>query len=394
MRRKVDLIKEIKKFHGEMTEWRRDIHKHPELKFEENRTADLVATKLREFGIDFHRGLAKTGVVGKICNGNGPSIGLRADMDALPIKENNSFKHASRNSGKMHACGHDGHTAMLLGAAKHLAKTKKFKGTVNFIFQPAEEGGGGGEIMIKEGLFEKFPMDSVYGLHNWPSMPEGIFGVGSGPIMAAADLFDLTINGKGGHAAMPDQCIDPIFIASQVVSAIQAISSRQTHPLDSVVISITQIKAGDTYNIIPDSVKMHGTVRTFLPETQNHARSSILKIAEGICKSFGASCEFNYIKGYPATVNTTKETEISAKVIIDLLGKERIIQNPTPSMGSEDFSYMLQARPGCYVWLGIGTENEKKGGCMLHSSYYDFNDKVLPVGASYWVRLVESELHI
>ena len=389
----MDVIKEIENFHEEITEWRRDIHKHPELKFEETRTSDFVATKLKEFGIDFHRGFAKTGVVGKICNGSGPSIGLRADMDALPIKENNSFQHASINSGKMHACGHDGHTAMLLGAAKHLARTKNFKGTVNFIFQPAEEGGGGGEIMVKEGLFEKFPMDSVYGLHNWPSMAAGVFGVGAGPIMAAADLFDLTINGKGGHAAMPDQCIDPIFIASQVVSAIQSISSRQTHPLDSVVISITQISAGDTYNIIPDSVKMHGTVRSFLPETQNKTRLSMLKISEGICNSFGASCEFNYIKGYPATVNTTTETEISKKVIIDLLGKERIILNPTPSMGSEDFSYMLQARPGCYVWLGVGKENEKEGGCMLHSSTYDFNDEVLPVGASYWVKLVESELH-
>ena len=388
----MDVIKEIKKIHSEMTKWRRDIHKHPELKFEENRTSDLVALKLKEFGIEIHRGFAKTGVVGKISNGDGPSIGLRADMDALPIEENNSFDYVSCNSGKMHACGHDGHTAMLLGAAKHLATTKNFKGTVNFIFQPAEEGGGGGEIMIKEGLFEKFPMDSVYGLHNWPSMPAGIFGVGAGPIMAAADLFDLTIYGRGGHAAMPDQCIDPIIIASQIVNAIQTIPSRQTHPLDSVVISFTQIRGGETYNIIPDSVTMHGTVRTFLPETQNHTRSSMEKIIEGICNSLGASYKFNYIKGYPATVNTTTETEISAKVIIDLLGKEKIIRNPTPSMGSEDFSYMLNARPGCYVWLGIGDENSAKGGCMLHSSNYDFNDEVLPIGASYWVRLVESEL--
>jgi len=374
-----------------MTEWRRDIHQHPELKFEENRTADLVAAKLEEFGIEIHRGLAKTGVVGTIRNGDGPSIGLRADMDALPLEEKNTFKHASSNPGKMHACGHDGHTAMLLGAAKHLASSKNFKGTVNFIFQPAEEGGGGGELMIKEGLFEMFPVDSVYGLHNWPGMPAGIFGVGSGPIMASVDTFDLTINGRGGHAAMPDQCIDPIVIASQVVSALQTIPSRNTHPVDSVVISVTQIHAGDAYNVIPDSVQMHGTVRTFQPETRKEIPSSMLRVAEGVCAAYGGTCELNYMSGYPATINSVAETEISAKAVVDLLGEENIIRNPTPSMGGEDFSYMLEARPGCYVWLGIGP-GKGEGGCMLHSSRYDFNDDVLPIGASYWVKLVENEL--
>ena len=385
------VIKEIKQFHDEMTEWRRDIHQHPELKFEEIRTADLVAAKLEEFGIEIHRGLAKTGVVGTISNGDGPSIGLRADMDALPLEEKNTFKHASSNPGKMHACGHDGHTAMLLGAAKHLASSKNFKGTVNFIFQPAEEGGGGGELMIKEGLFEMFPIDSVYGLHNWPGMPAGIFGVGSGPIMASVDTFDLTINGRGGHAAMPDQCIDPILIASQVVSALQSIPSRNTHPVDSVVISVTQIHAGDAYNVIPDSVQMHGTVRTFQPETQKEIPSSMLRVAEGVCAAYGGTCELNYMSGYPATINSVEETEISAKAVVDLLGEENIIRNPTPSMGGEDFSYMLEARPGCYVWLGIGP-GKGEGGCMLHSSRYDFNDDVLPIGASYWVKLVENEL--
>jgi len=385
------VIKEIKQFHDEMTEWRRDIHQHPELKFEENRTADLVAAKLEEFGIEIHRGLAKTGVVGTISNGDGPSIGLRADMDALPLEEKNTFKHASSNPGKMHACGHDGHTAMLLGAAKHLASSKNFKGTVNFIFQPAEEGGGGGELMIKEGLFEMFPIDSVYGLHNWPGMPAGIFGVGSGPIMASVDTFDLTINGRGGHAAMPDQCIDPILIASQVVSALQSIPSRNTHPVDSVVISVTQIHAGDAYNVIPDSVQMHGTVRTFQPETRKEISSSMLRVAEGVCAAYGGTCELNYMSGYPATINSVAETEISAKAVVDLLGEENIIRNPTPSMGGEDFSYMLEARPGCYVWLGIGP-GKGEGGCMLHSSRYDFNDDVLPIGASYWVKLVENEL--
>jgi amidohydrolase len=385
------VIKEIKQFHDEMTEWRRDIHQHPELKFEENRTADLVAAKLEEFGIEIHRGLAKTGVVGTISNGDGPSIGLRADMDALPLEENNTFKHASRNPGKMHACGHDGHTAMLLGAAKHLASSKNFKGTVNFIFQPAEEGGGGGELMIKEGLFEMFPVDSVYGLHNWPGMPAGIFGVGSGPIMASVDTFDLTINGRGGHAAMPDQCIDPIIIASQVVSALQTIPSRNTHPVDSLVISVTKIHAGDAYNVIPDSVQMHGTVRTFQPETRKEIPSSMLRVTEGVCAAYGGTCELNYMSGYPATINSVAETEISAKAVVDLFGEENIIRNPTPSMGGEDFSYMLEARPGCYVWLGIGP-GKGEGGCMLHSSRYDFNDDILPIGASYWVKLVENEL--
>ena len=385
------LIKEIKLLHDEMTEWRRDIHQHPELKFEENRTSDLVAAKLEEFGIEIHRGLAKTGVVGTIRNGDGPSIGLRADMDALPLEEKNTFKHASSNPGKMHACGHDGHTAMLLGAAKHLAASKNFKGTVNLIFQPAEEGGGGGELMIKEGLFEMFPVDSVYGLHNWPGMPAGTFGVGSGPIMAAADMFDLTINGRGGHAALPDQCIDPIVVASQVVSALQTITSRNTHPVDSVVITVTQIHAGDAYNVIPDSVRMHGTVRTFQTETRDKIPSSMLRVAEGVCAAYGTTCELNYMSGYPATINSLPETEISAKAVVDLLGEDKIILNPTPSMGAEDFSYMLEARPGCYVWLGIGP-GKGEAGCMLHSSRYDFNDDVLPTGASYWVKLVENEL--
>ena len=387
------MINEIEKLHGEMTAWRKDIHKYPELKFEEFRTSELVSKNLNEFGIEVHRGLAKTGVVGRISNGKGPSIGLRADMDALPLQEKNLFEHKSCNLGKMHACGHDGHTAMLLGAAKYLSVSRNFKGTVNFIFQPAEEGGGGGEVMIKDGLFEKFPMDSVYGLHNWPNIPAGIFGIGSGPIMAAADTFDLTINGKGGHAAMPDQCIDPIFIASQVLNAFQAIPSRETHPLDSVVISITKIQAGDTYNIIPDSVKMSGTVRTFIKDTQNHTLENIRRIVNGICKSFGATCELKFFYGYPATVNSIKETDISSNTVIELFGEEKLIRNPKPSMGSEDFAYMLQEKPGCYVWLGVGPSANEEG-CMLHSSSYDFNDEVLTIGASYWVKLVENTLSL
>ncbi len=385
------VIKEINKFHDEMTKWRRDIHQHPELGYEEIRTSDFVAAKLKEFGIEVHQGLAKTGVVGTISNGHGPSIGLRADIDALPLEEKNTFKHASTNPGKMHACGHDGHTTMLLGAAKYLAVSKNFKGTVNFIFQPAEEGGAGGELMLQEGLFEKFPVDSVYGLHNWPGMEPGYFGVGAGPIMAAADVFDLTVFGRGGHAALPDQCVDPIVAASQIVSALQTIPSRNTHPVDSVVISVTQIHAGDTHNIIPDSARMHGTVRTFLEETRHEMPSSILRVSEGVCSAFGATCELDYMQCYPATINSVPETEISAKAVIDLVGEEKIIRNPTPSMGAEDFSYMLQARPGCYVWLGIGV-CKRNVGCLLHSSRYDFIDEVLPIGASYCVTLVEYEL--
>ena len=385
------LIKDIENFHDEMTIWRRDIHQHPELAFEETRTSDFVAEKLKEFGIETHRGMAKTGVVGTIKNGDGPSIGLRADLDALPLDEKNTFEYASANLGKMHACGHDGHTTMLLGAAKYLAKSKNFQGTVHFIFQPAEEGGGGGDIMVKEGLFEKFHVDSVYGMHNWVGLEAGHFGVGVGPIMAAADTFDLIINGKGGHAAMPHQCIDPIIVASQVLTALQSISSRNTHPVDSLVISVTQIHAGDAYNIIPDTVKMHGTVRTFLPETRDEIPSKMLKVSEGVCNAMGASCELNYIHGYPATVNSIAETDISAKAAIDLVGEDKVVRNPTPSMASEDFSYMLQARPGCYVWLGIGTV-EDKNRFSLHSSNYDFNDHVLPIGAAYWATLVENEL--
>ena len=347
------ILKEIENFHDEMTIWRRGIHQHPELAFEETRTSDFVAEKLKEFGLEIHQGLATTGVVGTIRNGEGPSIGLRADLDALPLEEKNTFEHASVNPGKMHACGHDGHTAMLLGAAKYLAASKNFRGTVHFIFQPAEEGGCGGDIMVKEGLFEKFPVDSVFGMHNWVGLEAGHFGVGAGPIMAAADTFDLIIHGKGGHAAMPHQCIDPIIVASQVVSALQSISSRSTHPVDSLVISVTQIHAGDAYNIIPDTVHMHGTVRTFLPETRNEIPSKMLKVSEGVCNAMGASCELNYIHGYPATVNSISETDISAKAAIDLVGEDKVVRNPTPSMASEDFSYMLQARPGCYVWLGI-----------------------------------------
>ena len=388
----MQIIDEVKQFHNQMTDWRRKIHSYPELGFEEFLTSDFIAQKLEEFRIEVYRGLAKTGIIGKIVNGNGPSIGLRADMDALPVEEKNLFKHSSKNPGKMHACGHDGHISMLLGAAKFLASKKRFKGTIYFIFQPAEEGLGGANKMIKDGLFKKFPMESVYGLHNWPGLPAGHFGIGSGAMMAAADFFDLEIIGSGGHAAMPDSCIDPIIIASQIINSLQTIASREISPLDSIVISITQIHSGDAYNIIPDSLKMSGTVRSFLPETRKKIPESILRTANGICKAFDATCNLNYMKGYPPTINSNHETSISMEVAQDLVGEGKIIKNPVPSMVTEDFSYMLQELPGCYIWLGTG--NLKKESACLHSSNYDFNDAVLPIGAAYWIKLVEKELSI
>ena len=388
----MSIINEIKPLQNEMINWRRKIHKNPELGFEEKFTSDFIAEKLTEFGIDIHRGLAKTGVVGKIVNGKGPSIGLRADMDALPVEEKNTFEYRSKFPGKMHACGHDGHVTMLLGAAKYLANKKNFNGTVNLIFQPAEEGLGGADMMIKDGLFKKFPMESVYGLHNWPGMPAGHFGIGKGAVMAAADFFDLEIIGVGGHAAMPNNCIDPIVLTAQVISALQSISSRETNPLDSVVISITQVHSGDAYNIIPDSVKMNGTVRSFNKDIRKKLPESMLRIINGICEAFGAKCKLKYINGYPATINSDKETEISRNVAKDIVGKEKIFDNPTPSMVTEDFSYMLQKLPGCYIWLGTG--NSKGITPCLHSSNFDFNDNVLKIGAAYWIKLVEKELSI
>ncbi len=388
----MSIINEIKPLQNEMINWRRKIHKNPELGFEEKITSDFIAEKLTEFGIDIHRGLAKTGVVGKIVNGKGPSIGLRADMDALPVEEKNTFKYRSKFPGKMHACGHDGHVSMLLGAAKYLATKKNFNGTVNLIFQPAEEGLGGADMMIKDGLFKKFPMESVYGLHNWPGMPAGHFGIGKGAMMAAADFFDLEIIGVGGHAAMPDNCIDPIVLTAQVISALQSISSRETNPLDSVVISITQVHSGDAYNIIPDSVKMNGTVRSFHKDIRKKLPESMLRIANGICEAFGAKCKLKYLNGYPATINSDQETEISRNVAKDIVGKEKIFDNPTPSMVTEDFSYMLQKLPGCYIWLGTGSS--KGITPCLHSSNFDFNDNVLKIGAAYWIKLVEKELSI
>ena len=388
----MNIKKEIKAFHNDMTKWRRDIHQHPELGFVEHRTSKIVAEKLEEFGLEVNTGLAKTGVVGTIRNGEGPSIGLRADLDALPLSELNEFEYKSVNEGRMHACGHDGHTTMLLGAAKYLSGTKQFKGTVHCIFQPAEEGGGGGDVMVKEGLFEQFPVDAVYGMHNMPRAPVGTIAGWAGPILASADSFELVVQGKGGHAAMPDHAIDPVVIGAQIVNSFQIIASRQTAPLDSVVVSTTRFNAGEAFNVIPDSVTIGGSVRTFKSEIREATERSLQKIAEGICMANGATCSFKYHNGYPATVNYSEQTRLAMQAAEKVVGEQNLIREPNPLMASEDFSYMLLAKPGCFVFIGNGTG--EKGGCMVHNPRYDFNDEILPIGTSYWASLVEQELAI
>jgi hippurate hydrolase len=390
------IINRIAEFQPEMAAWRRDIHKHPETAFEETRTADMVAAKLESFGIEVHRGLAGTGVVGTlegIADGGHRAIGLRADLDALHIREANDFDHKSidegRHEGRMHACGHDGHTTMLLGAAKYLAETRNFGGTVRFIFQPAEENEGGGRVMVEEGLFDHFPVDAVYGLHNWPGAPVGSFAVRPGPMMAAFDIFEAKVKGKGSHAAMPHQGVDPVVTAAQMVSAWQTITSRNTNAFEAAVVSVTQIHAGDTWNVIPEEVVLRGTARTFKPEVQDEIEPAMRRIATGICQAMGAEFEMWYERRYPATVNSAAETEIAAAAAVDVVGLGNVDRDPTPTMGSEDFAFMLQARPGCYIWMGNGSD---EGDRRLHSPHYDFNDEALPVGASYWARLVETVL--
>jgi len=385
------IINRIADFHADMTAWRRELHQHPELSYEEEWTSDFVAQQLESFGLEVHRGLAVTGVVGKLVgrSDNGKAIGLRADMDALPIAEATGAEHASLNPGKMHACGHDGHTTMLLGAAKYLAETRNFDGTVYFIFQPAEEGGAGGDRMVKEGLFEMFPVETVWGMHNMPGMAVGEFAVKAGPMMAGTSEFDIVVHGRGGHAAMPYQTVDPIVVASELVGALQSIASRSTHPLDSVVVSVTQIHGGDAYNVIPPLVKLCGTVRTYRDEVTDIAERRMRQIVDGVTAAHGGRGEVDFRRGYPATVNHAAETERAAQVATALVGADKVDLNPTPSMGGEDFAYMLNARPGSYVWIGAG---EAAAGAMLHNPGYDFNDEVLPIGASYWSKLVEAEL--
>jgi len=383
-------IDAINQFQPDMQAWRRDIHAHPETAFEEHRTAALVAEKLRSFGLEVETGIAGTGVVGTLTKGRGNrAIGLRADLDALPIIEQNTFAHVSTAPGKMHACGHDGHTTMLLGAARYLAESGDFEGTVNFIFQPAEENEGGGRAMIEAGLFDKYPVESVFGMHNIPGMAVGTFAIRPGPMMAAFDIFNLKVTGRGGHAAMPQFSIDPILIGSKIIEAYQSIVSRFIDPQEPAVISVTQFHGGDAYNVIPDAVEIKGCTRCFSPKVQALMEDMMRTMAEQICSAFGATAEFTYEKRYPPTVNALAETDMAAQAAASVVGAERVNLNPKPAMGSEDFAYMLQAKPGSYIWIGNGNG---EGSCMVHNPGYDFNDEILPIGATYWVKLVEQLL--
>ncbi len=379
---------------------RRDIHAHPELCFEEVRTADVVAQKLTEWGIPIHRGLGKTGVVGIVKGrdggASGRAIGLRADMDALPMQEFNTFAHASKHQGKMHACGHDGHVAMLLAAAQHFAKHRNFDGTVYLIFQPAEEGGGGARVMIEDGLFEQFPMQAVYGMHNWPGMPVGTFAVSPGPVMASTSEFKITLRGKGGHAALPHTGIDPVPIACGMVQTFQTIISRNKKPVDAGVISVTMIHAGEATNVVPDSVELQGTVRTFTVEVLDLIEKRMRQIAEHTCAAHDATCEFEFVRNYPPTINSPAEAEFARKVMAGIVGEERVLPQE-PTMGAEDFAYMLQAKPGAYCFIANGDGAHREmghggGPCMLHNPSYDFNDDLIPLGATYWVKLAEEWL--
>jgi len=374
---------------------RRDIHAHPELCFQERRTADIVAAKLAEWGIPVHRGLGTTGVVGIIPSGSSPrAIGLRADMDALPMQEQNTFAHASTYPGKMHACGHDGHTAMLLAAAHHLATHRDFDGTVYVIFQPAEEGGGGAREMIRDGLFERFPMQAVFGLHNWPGMGLGQFAASAGPVMASSNEFKITLHGKGGHAAMPHNAVDPVPVACQLVQAFQSIVSRNVKPVDAAVVSVTMIHAGEATNVIPDTCELQGTVRTFSVAVLNLVEQRMRTLTEHLCAASDMHADFEFTRNYPPTINSAPEAELCRQVIASIVGvANTLVQEPT--MGAEDFAYMLQAKPGCYAFIANGNGDHRAighggGPCMLHNASYDFNDALLPLGATYWVRLVQA----
>ena len=393
----MNIIDSIVGHAAEIQAVRRDIHAHPELCFEEQRTADVIAAKLAEWGIPVHRGLGGTGVVGIVRNGTSSrAVGLRADIDALPMTEHNTFAHASRHVGRMHACGHDGHISMLLAAAKHFSQQRAFDGTVYLIFQPAEEGGGGAREMIKDGLFEQFPMEAVFGMHNWPGMEVGKFAVSAGPVMASSNEFRIVIHGKGSHAALPHNGIDPVPVACQVVQAFQTIISRNKKPVDAGVISVTMIHAGEATNVVPDFATLEGTVRTFTVETLDMIEKRMEEVARHTAAAFGATCEFEFRRNYPPTINHAAETDFARAVMEAVVGKANVIAQE-PTMGAEDFAYMLQAKPGCYCFIGNGDGAHREAGhgigpCMLHNPNYDFNDELIPLGATYWVRLAEAWL--
>ncbi|HEU6442895.1 MAG TPA: M20 aminoacylase family protein [Microvirga sp.] len=382
------IINRVADLADEITAWRRDFHENPELGYDVHRTAGIVAEKLKSFGCDeVATGIGRTGVVGVIkgkTDSSGKVIGLRADMDALPILEATDLPYKSKVPGKMHACGHDGHTAMLLGAAKYLAETRNFDGTAVLIFQPAEEGGGGGDAMVKDGLMERFGIQEVYGMHNWPGVPVGHFAMRKGPTMAAADRFTITIEGKGGHAAYPHNCIDPIVTAAHVITALQSVASRSVDPLESVVVSVCTIKAGDTFNVIPQTAMLLGTVRTLSPAIRDVAEARIRTLVENTCAAFGATAAIEYNRGYPVTVNDAEKTEFAASVAKAVAGEGAVQTNFPPEMGAEDFSYMLEKRPGAYIFLGNGDT------AGVHHPAYDFNDAAAPHGVSLWAKIIES----
>ncbi len=380
-------------FLDEIVAIRRDLHAHPELAFAETRTADVVARELARCGLEVHRGLAQTGVVGVLRAGSGArAIGLRADMDALPIEETSGIAHGSTHPGRMHACGHDGHTAMLLGAARYLAEnagTLGLDGTVYFIFQPAEEAEGGAAVMIADGLFEQFPMDAVFGLHNWPGIPVGEIAVVEGPVMAGTCGFEIRVQGRGCHAAMPEQGIDPIVVASQLVIALQTVVARNIHPCEAAVVSVTQIHGGEALNAIADAAVLRGTIRTFTSAVQERVERSIERLAAGTASAFGANASVVFEHRYPPTVNAPAETALCRAVAAEVFGAERVRSKELPSMGAEDFAYMLEKKPGCYVWAGNGAG---EGGCTLHNPHFDFNDNIIVLGINYWLRLAQKAL--
>ncbi|GGI21095.1 M20 aminoacylase family protein [Oxalicibacterium faecigallinarum] len=394
----MNLIDPILEFQTELQTIRRTIHAHPELCFEEHDTAELVANKLTEWGIPIVRGLGVTGVVGILKNGgSGRAIGLRADMDALPMQEINTFPHTSKNDGKMHACGHDGHTAMLLGAAHYLAQHRNFDGTIYLIFQPAEEGGGGAKRMMDDGLFKQFNMDAVFGMHNWPGIPVGQFGVTAGAMMASSNEFEVIVNGKGCHAAQPHKGIDPVMVAVQIAQSWQTIITRNRNPLDAAVLSITQIHGGSATNVIPDDARLIGTVRTFNLRSLDLIEERMRQIAEHTAQAFDATVEFHFKRNYPPLINHEAETAFAAQIMQDVVGTENVDIHVEPTMGAEDFAFMLQEKPGCYVFIGNGEGDHRMAGhglgpCNLHNPSYDFNDDLLPIGATYWVRLAEAWL--
>ncbi|MGE5338996.1 MAG: M20 aminoacylase family protein [Gemmatimonadota bacterium] len=383
----------VERHHDELTAIRRDLHAHPEIGFEEHRTAALVAERLHQWGIEVHTGIGRTGVVGVIRgrkDGSGRAIGLRADMDALPIREENDFAHRSTNQCYMHACGHDGHTTMLLGAAQYLSATRSFDGTVYLIFQPGEEGYAGARAMIDDGLFTRFPADEVYGQHNWPGLPAGHIGLNPGPMMAAADRVEITITGRGGHGAHPHLTIDPVLIAAHLITAAQSIVARNVAPLEAAVVSLCAVSSGnlDAFSVVPREAKISGTVRAFQHSVQEQIEGRLRELAESVAAGFGGRAKVDYQRMYPATINHRPNYEFAATVAEELVGRERVVRNLPPSMGAEDFAFMLQAKPGCYARLGQGGGE----GRWLHSTRYDFNDAVIPLGAGFLAALAERRM--